>query len=63
VTLELGLPAQLAADQAMTADRNELKYLVPRREWPGLVQCFNEWLPPHSYRGEGENPLPAPLVG
>jgi hypothetical protein len=60
VTLEAALGARFAADQAMTADRSELSFLVPRWEWQGLVQYFDEWLPSHSYRGEGENPLPAP---
>jgi VTC domain-containing protein len=60
VTLEAAASVMLSADQAMTADRNELTYLVPRRGWQGLVQYFDEWLPAHRYRGEGENPLPAP---
>jgi hypothetical protein len=57
---EAAAGATLRADQAMTADRSELTYLVPRRGWQGLVAYFDEWLPAHRYRGEGENPLPAP---
>ena len=49
-----------AADQAMTADRNELTYLVPRWEWQELARHFDEWMPSHRYRGEGENRLPGP---
>lgn len=60
MTLEAAASARLTADQAMTADRSEQAFLVPRWEWPGLVQHFNERLPPHDYRGDGENPLPSP---
>ncbi len=60
MTHEAAAGARLLADQAMTADRNELTYLVPRRGWQGLVAYLDEWLSPHRYRGEGEDPLPAP---
>lgn len=60
MTIEAAAGVRLLADQAMTADRNELTYLVPRRGWQGLVRYFDEWLPSHRYRGDGENPLPLP---
>jgi hypothetical protein len=58
VTRGVTASARLAADQAMTADRNELPYLVPRWEWQELARHFDEWMPSHNYRGEGENRLP-----
>ena len=51
---------RLVADEVMTADRDELTYLVPLRQCRALVKTFDEALPSHRYRGEGENPLPAP---
>ncbi|HYP91031.1 MAG TPA: polyphosphate polymerase domain-containing protein [Polyangiaceae bacterium] len=52
--------ARLGADAAITADRNELTYLVPLRQWQALVQHFDEHLPAQRYLGEGDSTLPAP---
>jgi hypothetical protein len=51
---------ELGADAAITADRYELTYLVPRAHWSELARCFDERLPAHHYRGEGRNSLPSP---
>jgi hypothetical protein len=50
-----------AHDAALTADRGEIKYLVPLAQLPALTARLNAQLPAHRFRGEGANPLPGPL--
>ena len=49
------------ADARMTAERDEVKYLVARRRrcrrWP---RAMSHQLPPHRFTGEGANALPRP---
>ncbi|HYQ18709.1 MAG TPA: polyphosphate polymerase domain-containing protein [Polyangiaceae bacterium] len=52
--------ARFGADQTITADRTELTYLVPLRQWQALVQHFDDYLPSQRSLAEGESALPAP---
>jgi hypothetical protein len=48
------------ADDRMTADREETKYLVPPVRWEALAAALSERLPGHKFSGEGANRLPDP---
>jgi hypothetical protein len=48
------------ADDLMTADREETKYLVPRGRWEALAAELTRRLPGHRFTGEGANRLPDP---
>jgi hypothetical protein len=48
-----------SADERMTAERQETKFLLPEVQVLPLVQAINRHLEPHRYRGKGANPLPA----
>ncbi len=52
--------AAIQADERITADRDELKFLVAPAKLNGLVSELNEALPRHRFTGEGANRLPAP---
>jgi hypothetical protein len=47
------------ADEKMTAERQETKFLLPEGQILPMVQALNQHLEPHRYRGKGANPLPA----
>jgi hypothetical protein len=46
------------ADDRMTADREETKYLVPPARWELLATELSRRLPGHRFTGEGANHLP-----
>jgi len=48
------------ADDRMTADREETKYLVPPGRWEALAAELTLRLPGHRFTGEGANRLPDP---
>jgi hypothetical protein len=48
------------ADDRMTADREETKYLVPSGRWAALTAELTHRLPGHRFTGEGANRLPDP---
>jgi hypothetical protein len=50
----------LAADRAMTADRRERKYLLPRSAYQNFYRALEAHLTAHRYAGEGANRLPGP---
>jgi hypothetical protein len=52
--------ATLVADRAMTADRHERKYLLPRAAYQRFCHALDAQLTPHRYAGEGANGLPGP---
>jgi hypothetical protein len=47
-----------SADERMTADREETKYLVPPALWESLAGELSRRLPGHRFTGEGANRLP-----
>jgi hypothetical protein len=47
-----------SADERMTADREETKYLVPPGRWESLAGELSRRLPGHRFTGEGANRLP-----
>jgi hypothetical protein len=47
-------------DALMTAERDELKYLVAREQIPGFIAAMGQHLPEHRFTGAGANPLPLP---
>jgi hypothetical protein len=49
-----------ADEAAITADREETKYLVAQQQRRALVAALNQGLPQHHHRGEGANRLPGP---
>jgi hypothetical protein len=49
-----------SADERMTADREETKYLVPPARWELLAAELGHRLPGHRFTGEGANRLPDP---
>ncbi len=49
-----------AADARITAERRELKFLVPPAEVARLSAALGKKLPHHRFTGEGANRLPAP---
>ena len=48
------------ADARLTAERDEVKYLVAREHAQDLALALNRHLPQHRFTGEGANPLPRP---
>src|SRR5688500_190901 len=48
------------ADARLTADRDEVKYLVGREHAQELAVALGRHLPSHRFTGEGANPLPRP---
>jgi hypothetical protein len=48
------------ADAGMTAERDEVKYLVAREHAQDLAVALGKQLPSHRFTGEGANPLPRP---
>lgn len=50
----------LSGDAAITADREETKYMVESDQRATLSRIFSEHLTVHHFRGEGDNPLPSP---
>lgn len=46
------------ADAAITAEREETKYLVEKRDLPGLLRQIAAELEPHRFTGEAANRLP-----
>jgi hypothetical protein len=52
--------AHAGADAAMTAERQETKYVVPHARAQALVQVLTQRLRRHRFTGEGANPLPQP---
>jgi hypothetical protein len=52
--------ASLVADRAMTADRHERKYLLPRAAYQTFCDALDAQLTSHRYAGEGANRLPGP---
>jgi hypothetical protein len=48
------------ADGLMTAERDEIKYLVGREQTQELAVALSRQLPHHRFTGEGANPLPRP---
>lgn len=58
--LDAALGTRAAADEAMTADRSELTYLVPRAASLELARFFDERLPCHHYRDQGQASRLAP---
>jgi hypothetical protein len=53
-------PAVRHADEAMTADRVEIKYLVPGACIDTVVKAVSSHLSAHRFTGEGANRLPDP---
>ena len=53
-------PAVRHGDEAMTADREETKYLVPGTCIEGIVKAVSRHLSVHRFTGEGANRLPDP---
>jgi hypothetical protein len=49
-----------SADERMTAEREETKYLVPPGRWELLAAEMSRRLPGHRFTGEGANRLPDP---
>jgi hypothetical protein len=61
VTLSFEEPAAAAsADERITAERQELKYLLPAERLSTLVSELSSKLPSHRFVGEGANRLPDP---
>ena len=52
--------AGASADERMTAEREETKYLVPPARWETLAAELSARLPGHRFAGEGANRLPDP---
>jgi hypothetical protein len=48
------------ADARMTAERDEIKYLLAREHAQDLALALSRQLPSHRFTGEGANPLPRP---
>ncbi|HEY0705502.1 MAG TPA: VTC domain-containing protein [Polyangia bacterium] len=48
------------ADERMTAERDEVKYLVPARHVKTLAAGLSQCLPQHRFTGKGANLLPNP---
>jgi hypothetical protein len=48
------------ADARLTAEREEVKYLVAREQTQELALALSRRLPHHRFTGEGANPLPRP---
>lgn len=55
-----GAPLPRHGDEAMTADREETKYLVPGALVDGIVRAVSRHLDSHRFTGEGANRLPDP---
>jgi hypothetical protein len=53
-------PPSGTADERMTAEREETKYLVPPGRWEALAAELSRRLPGHRFTGEGANRLPDP---
>jgi hypothetical protein len=47
-------------DEKMTAERDEVKYLVAAAQVKTLATALGQYLPPHRFTGKGANPLPRP---
>jgi hypothetical protein len=47
-------------DEAMTADREETKFLVPGASVESIINAVSRHLTPHRFTGEGANRLPDP---
>jgi hypothetical protein len=54
-----GDPA-LSGDRAITRERRETKYLMPRASYVALCQVLDRQLTAHSFKGDGANRLPGP---
>jgi hypothetical protein len=52
--------ADADADDRMTAERDELKYLVASVHVKRLATALSQHLPQHRFTGKGANPLPRP---
>lgn len=59
-TVEGSAPDVQGADAAMTAEREELKYLVPPAQIQRFSAVMGRHLPHHRFSGEGANTLPRP---
>jgi hypothetical protein len=55
-----GSLASLDGDAALSADREETKYVIADDRRAELIALLERHLPSHRYRGEGNNPLPYP---
>ena len=53
-------PPEQAADGDMTAERDEVKYLVAQAQVPALVAAMGRKLPHHRFTGAGASKLPRP---
>jgi hypothetical protein len=53
-------PSSQSADDRMTAEREETKYLVPPVRWDGVTRELSQRLPGHRFTGEAANRLPDP---
>src|SRR5262245_15441239 len=49
-----------AADARMTAERDEVKYLLAREKIQGFATAMARHLPHHRFTGDGANMLPRP---
>lgn len=47
-----------SGDEQMTAEREEVKYLLPRARLEPLLRCLEREIPAHRFVGEGANALP-----
>jgi hypothetical protein len=54
-----GAPPPAPADERMTADRQERKFVVGEAATAALVMALSRRLAPHRFRGEGASPIPA----
>jgi hypothetical protein len=52
--------APVSVDEGITAERQELKYLLPAERLSALVSVLSSRLPSHRFVGEGANRLPDP---
>lgn len=56
-----GAARELASEkEAITADRDESKYLLPRAKLPSFLRELRTRMPLHHFEGEGANKLPDP---
>jgi hypothetical protein len=53
-----GRHVSLVGDHAITAERSELKYLLPRAAYPKLRQVLDRHMTQHHFAGEDANRLP-----
>jgi hypothetical protein len=58
--MTIGAPAVRGADEAITADREESKYLLPRPLLANFLRAVSARVPLHHFTGQGANVLPDP---